>query len=231
MTSMAPPQRRGPRPGPRGRVADAEARAAVAEATAGLAARRDLLIEHLHALQDRHGCLRAGHLVALAERLRLAPVEVFEVATFYHHFDVLEDVGPGARSRDAARLREPALRHGRRARAARRPPREAARGRRARGLRARASAPATAPPPAPSGTSWWSAPRPTPWPTRSRTGRRRCPTRPASTAISRAAATRRCEPRARTREGRATRSWPRSKRARCGASAAPASRPRASGSW
>jgi formate dehydrogenase len=66
----------------------------VAAATAGLAPRRDLLIEHLHALQDRHGCLRAGHLVALAERLRLAPVEVFEVATFYHHFEVLEDAAP-----------------------------------------------------------------------------------------------------------------------------------------
>ncbi len=95
MTSMAtPPPRRGPRPGPRGRVADAEAREAVAEATVGLPPRRDLLIEHLHALQDRQGCLRAGYLVALADHLRVAPVEVFEVATFYHHFEVLEDAVP-----------------------------------------------------------------------------------------------------------------------------------------
>ena len=85
------PRRKGPRTGPRGRVAGAEALAAVDGATARLPKRRDLLIEHLHALQDRFGCLRAGHLVALAERLRLAPVEVFEVATFYHHFEVLED--------------------------------------------------------------------------------------------------------------------------------------------
>jgi len=80
-----------PRRGPRGRVADAAARTAVAGALTGLPLRRDLLIEHLHRLQDRHGALRAGHLVALAELLRLAPVEVFEVATFYAHFDVLED--------------------------------------------------------------------------------------------------------------------------------------------
>ena len=57
--------------------------------------RRDLLIEHLHALQHaRHGCLREGHLVALAELLRLAAVEVFEVASFYAHFEVLADDAP-----------------------------------------------------------------------------------------------------------------------------------------
>jgi formate dehydrogenase beta subunit len=82
--------------GPRGRQPTGADRAAVAAAIgdAGLAPRRELLVEHLHALQDRHGCLRAGHLVALAEALRLAPVEVFEVATFYHHFEVLEDAAP-----------------------------------------------------------------------------------------------------------------------------------------
>ncbi|MES2564835.1 MAG: NAD(P)H-dependent oxidoreductase subunit E [Pseudomonadota bacterium] len=53
--------------------------------------RRDLLIEHLHAIQDRYGCLTPAHLVALARELRLAPAEVYEVATFYHHFDVLKD--------------------------------------------------------------------------------------------------------------------------------------------
>jgi formate dehydrogenase len=86
--------RRAPRPGPRGRPVTPEARAAVAAALDGLEIRRDLLIEHLHALQDRHGCLREGHLLALAERHRLAPVEVFEVATFYAHFDVVEDAAP-----------------------------------------------------------------------------------------------------------------------------------------
>jgi formate dehydrogenase len=53
--------------------------------------RRDLLIEHLHKIQDRYHGLSAAHLVALAEELRLAPAEVFEVATFYDHFDVVKE--------------------------------------------------------------------------------------------------------------------------------------------
>ena len=54
--------------------------------------RRDLLIEHLHLLQDHYGCLHARHLAALAEEMRLALVEVYEVASFYAHFDiVMED--------------------------------------------------------------------------------------------------------------------------------------------
>src|SRR5688500_10636725 len=42
---------------------------------------RDLMVEHLHKLQDRYGCLSAVHLVALAREMRLAPTEVYEVAT------------------------------------------------------------------------------------------------------------------------------------------------------
>ncbi|MEN3354581.1 MAG: formate dehydrogenase beta subunit, partial [Betaproteobacteria bacterium] len=53
--------------------------------------RRDLMVEHLHRIQDRYGYLSAAHLVALARDMRLAPTEVYEVATFYHHFDVLKD--------------------------------------------------------------------------------------------------------------------------------------------
>ncbi len=53
--------------------------------------RRDLLIEHLHKIQDRYRCIGTAHLVALADEMRLAPAEVFEVATFYHHFDVVKD--------------------------------------------------------------------------------------------------------------------------------------------
>ena len=53
--------------------------------------RRDLLIEHLHKIQDRYHAISAAHLVALAEEMRLAPAEVFEVATFYHHFDVIKE--------------------------------------------------------------------------------------------------------------------------------------------
>ncbi|WP_207538191.1 NADH-ubiquinone oxidoreductase-F iron-sulfur binding region domain-containing protein [Sabulicella rubraurantiaca] len=88
---------RKPRLRPRGRVATAEAHAAVQAAlvAAGIAEpRRDLLIEQLHALQDAAGCLREGQLVALAEWHRLAPVEVFETASFYAHFDILPDDAP-----------------------------------------------------------------------------------------------------------------------------------------
>jgi formate dehydrogenase beta subunit len=53
--------------------------------------RRDLLIEYLHRIQERYGCLSAAHLVALAREMRLAPTEVYEVATFYHHFDVVKE--------------------------------------------------------------------------------------------------------------------------------------------
>jgi formate dehydrogenase beta subunit len=53
--------------------------------------RGDLLIEYLHRVQDRYGFLSAAHLTALARELKLAPAEVFEVATFYHHFDVVKE--------------------------------------------------------------------------------------------------------------------------------------------
>ncbi|MEM8693540.1 MAG: NAD(P)H-dependent oxidoreductase subunit E [Pseudomonadota bacterium] len=57
--------------------------------------RRDLLIEFLHLIQDRHGHLSASHLRALAEEMRLSMAEVYEVATFYAHFDVIkEDEAP-----------------------------------------------------------------------------------------------------------------------------------------
>ena len=53
--------------------------------------RRDLLIEHLHALNDAYRGLFERHLVALAAEMRLPMAEVFEVASFYHHFDILKD--------------------------------------------------------------------------------------------------------------------------------------------
>ena len=58
--------------------------------------RRDLLVEYLHRIQDALGCLQADDLVALAARMRLAPVEVFEVASFYHHFEVSARAMPPA---------------------------------------------------------------------------------------------------------------------------------------
>src|SRR5207342_464304 len=53
--------------------------------------RRDLLIEHLHLIQDRYGHLSAAHLAALAQEMRLSMTEVYEVATFYAHFDVVKE--------------------------------------------------------------------------------------------------------------------------------------------
>jgi formate dehydrogenase len=53
--------------------------------------RRDLLIEQLHLIQDKYRCISAAHLAALAQEMRLALAEVYEVATFYAHFDVVPD--------------------------------------------------------------------------------------------------------------------------------------------
>ncbi|MFG6591508.1 NAD(P)H-dependent oxidoreductase subunit E [Sulfitobacter sp. 1A12157] len=52
---------------------------------------RDLLIEFLHLIQDRFGHLSAAHLRALAEEMRLSMAEVYEVASFYAHFDVVKE--------------------------------------------------------------------------------------------------------------------------------------------
>jgi len=52
---------------------------------------RDMLIEYLHLVQDRYGHLSAAHLRALAEDMRLSQAEVYEVATFYAHFDVVKE--------------------------------------------------------------------------------------------------------------------------------------------
>ena len=57
----------------------------------GAALRRDLLIEYLHCIQDAYGHLSAEHLAALAALMNLAMTEVYEVATFYHHFDVVKE--------------------------------------------------------------------------------------------------------------------------------------------
>ena len=75
----------------KGHAVDAIARDEVLEAIAGISRTADQLIECLHRLQDTHGYLSAQHLVALADVLRLAPTEVYEVATFYHHFDVVRE--------------------------------------------------------------------------------------------------------------------------------------------
>ena len=76
---------------PKGRQVDPAALAAVRALLGARPRRRDLLIEHLHLIQDAEGCLPAAHLAALAHEMRMALAEVYEVATFYHHFDVVED--------------------------------------------------------------------------------------------------------------------------------------------
>jgi formate dehydrogenase beta subunit len=76
---------------PKGRQVDPDALAEVQALLGGRARRRDLLIEHLHLLQDHFGCLFARHLVALAEEMRLALAEIYEVASFYAHFDIVMD--------------------------------------------------------------------------------------------------------------------------------------------
>ncbi len=76
---------------PKGRAVDPQAREDVVALLGDAPRRRDLLIEHLHRIQDRFGCLSAAHLVALAAEMKMAMAEVYEVATFYHHFDVVKD--------------------------------------------------------------------------------------------------------------------------------------------
>lgn len=79
---------------PKGRHVEPAARAAVRAALGDVPRRRDTLLECLHGINDRYGCLRKAHLVALAEELRLSMTEVYEVASFYHHFNILEDNAP-----------------------------------------------------------------------------------------------------------------------------------------
>ena len=82
------------RAAPKGRQVDAQALAQVRALLGDAPRRRDLLIEHLHRLQDRFGHLSAAHLAALAQEMHLAQTEVYEVATFYHHFDVVREGEP-----------------------------------------------------------------------------------------------------------------------------------------
>ena len=86
--------RRRPAKTPKGRQVDPQALAEVGALLGDRPRRRDLLIEHLHLIQDRYGHLSAPHLAALAHEMKLAQTEVYEVATFYSHFDVVKDGPP-----------------------------------------------------------------------------------------------------------------------------------------
>jgi NADH:ubiquinone oxidoreductase subunit F (NADH-binding)/NADH:ubiquinone oxidoreductase subunit E len=77
------------RQAPRGRRVDPLALAEVRLLLGSASRAPDLLIEHLHKIQDAHGHLSAPHLAALAQEMRLPQAAVYEVATFYHHFDVV----------------------------------------------------------------------------------------------------------------------------------------------
>ena len=79
------------RPVPKGRAVDPKARDEVQALLGDAPRRRDLLIEHLHRINDRFGHLPAAHLAALAQEMKLSLTEVYEVATFYHHFEVVKE--------------------------------------------------------------------------------------------------------------------------------------------
>jgi len=75
----------------KGRPVDAKALEEVRALLGDAPRRADLLIEHLHRIGDRYGHLSAAHLAALAQEMSLSQTEVYEVATFYHHFDVVKE--------------------------------------------------------------------------------------------------------------------------------------------
>ncbi len=95
--STLPPEQRGrtgrrrPPRTPKGRQVEPRALEEMRALLGDRELRRDLLIEHLHLIQDRYGHLSAAHLAALAQEMRLALTEVYEVATFYAHFDVVKE--------------------------------------------------------------------------------------------------------------------------------------------
>ncbi len=81
---------------PKGRQVEPQALDEVRALLGERSRQRDLLIEHLHLIQDRYGQLSDRHLAALAQEMRLPMAEVFEVATFYAHFDVVVDANSAA---------------------------------------------------------------------------------------------------------------------------------------
>ena len=75
----------------RGRRVDLNTLEQIRELLSPLPQRRDLLIEYLHLIQDKYGHISAAHITALASEMKLATTEIYEVATFYHHFDVIKE--------------------------------------------------------------------------------------------------------------------------------------------
>ena len=81
------------REAPKGRRVDPQALAEVQQLLGSSSRQADLLIEHLHKVQDRFGHLSAAHLAALAQEMALPQTSVYEVASFYHHFDIVKEGG------------------------------------------------------------------------------------------------------------------------------------------
>ena len=76
---------------PKGRQVDPCARARVLVLLGDEVVRRDMLIEYLHRIQDQYRCLSSAHLAALADIMKLSMTEVYEVASFYAHFDIVKE--------------------------------------------------------------------------------------------------------------------------------------------
>src|ERR1700755_2944136 len=79
---------------PKGRQVDPTAAEEIEKLLGDRPRRRDLLIEHLHLIQDKFHQISAAHLAALADEMKLSFAEVFETATFYAHFDVVKEGEP-----------------------------------------------------------------------------------------------------------------------------------------
>jgi formate dehydrogenase beta subunit len=90
VASIGPSKQR-KREAPRGRTVDPAALAEVEALVGSKPLRHDLLIEYLHLINDHYKQLSAPHLAALARLMGLSQTEVYEVATFYHHFDVVKE--------------------------------------------------------------------------------------------------------------------------------------------
>ena len=81
-------------PYPKGRDVDLNDIDSIKELIKDLPLKRDLLIEYLHLIQDKYRCIKKKHLAALSEIMKIPFAEAYEVATFYAHFDVINDDTP-----------------------------------------------------------------------------------------------------------------------------------------
>ena len=80
-------------PYPKGREFDNQSLEDINKLLSNLPLSRDLLIEYLHLIQDKYRCIKKKHLAALSSIMKIPFAEAFEVATFYAHFDVIDDDG------------------------------------------------------------------------------------------------------------------------------------------